>query len=242
MSTRTIKFPAPATLLISQAALIVWGTYLHSPTLNEPGHLAAGISNWCFGRFEIYKVNPPLVRMVAAVPILASARTDWSSFYQGPGARPEFPLGEAFVAANGGRAMWLVALARWACLPFSLLGGWICYRWARELGDRGQGIGNRNAEGGMVSAESRWPTANSGRLAGLLALALWCFCPNILAHGALITPDMGATALAAAACYTFWRWLKQPTWWGTLGSGLVLGLAKCQARLSIRPRMIIPRT
>jgi hypothetical protein len=62
-------------------------------------------------------------------------------------------------------------------------------------------------------------------LAGIVALALWCSCPNILGHGALITPDVGTTALALAACYTFWRWLKEPTWWRTLGSGLVLGLA-----------------
>jgi 4-amino-4-deoxy-L-arabinose transferase-like glycosyltransferase len=29
-----------------------------------------------------------------------------------------------------------------------------------------------------------------------------------------------------AACYTFWNWLKKPTWWNTLASGVVLGVAE----------------
>ena len=95
--------------------------------------------------------------------------------------------------------MWLFTIARWACIPFSLLGGYICFRWAREL---------------------------YGDAAGLVALLLWCFCPNILAHGQLITADAAAAALGVAACYTFWRWLRQPTWWHTLLSGAVLGVAE----------------
>ena len=73
--------------LISSLALtsLVWGDtliergyWLHSPTLNEPGHLVAGLINWQFGRFNVYKVNPPLVRKVAALPVLfAGPKTDW---------------------------------------------------------------------------------------------------------------------------------------------------------------------
>jgi hypothetical protein len=196
----TLVKQVASVLLGLHAVLLARGAWLQSPTLNEPGHLVAGISNWQFGRFDVYKVNPPLVRMAAAVPVLvANAKSNWDGFYEGAGARPEFSLGEDFVAANGERSMWLFTLARWACIPFSLLGGYVCFRWAGELyGDR----------------------------AGLLALALWCFCPNILGHGQLMTPDGGATALAVAACYTFWRWLREPTWWHALGSGAVLGLAE----------------
>ena len=112
--------------------------------------------------------------------------------------------------------MWLMTLARWACIPFGLLGGWICFQWARELGDTGPETADRvQRRGNSIS-----------QLAGLLALALWCFCPNILAHGSLVTPDMGATAMAVAACYAFWRWLKEPTSWGALVGGLVLGAAQ----------------
>lgn len=189
-----------ALLLTIHASLLASEARVHCPTLNEPGHLVAGISNWRFGRFDVYKVNPPLPRMIAALPILAAGcKTDWGVFYEGVGARSEFALGENFVAANEERSVWIFTLARWACVPLSLLGGYVCFHWAREL---------------------------YGLAAGLLALTLWCFCPNMLAHGALITSDSSATALGLAACYTFWRWLRRPTWWHTLISGLVFGLAE----------------
>jgi 4-amino-4-deoxy-L-arabinose transferase-like glycosyltransferase len=179
---------------------LAWMAAVDSPTFNEPAHLVAGLSNWQLGRFNIYSVNPPLVRMVAAVPALLSrARTDWHRFSEEPGARPEFDLAREFIAANGERSLWIITLARWACIPFSVLGAYICFRWARDLYGSG---------------------------AGLLSLTLWCFCPNILAHGHLITSDVAATALGITAGYTFWRWLKQPTWWHTLISGLVLGAAE----------------
>ena len=59
-----------------------------------------------------------------------------------------------------------------------------------------------------------------------MALTLWCFCPNILAHGQLVTPDCGATAVGLTACYCFWRWLKSPGWWLVVASGICLGAAE----------------
>lgn len=59
-----------------------------------------------------------------------------------------------------------------------------------------------------------------------MALALWSFCPNVLGNGSLIMPDLPATALGAAACYTLWRWLKTPTWLWAMSAGAVLGLAE----------------
>src|SRR5436190_758070 len=119
------KFLIVSTLIVIHVGMLSWGAYVHSPTLNEPGQLVAGISNWEFGNRGVYKVNPPLTRMVAAVPVLvAGPKTDWHSFYDWPGSRPEFSLGEDFVAANGERSAWLITLARWACILFSLLGAY----------------------------------------------------------------------------------------------------------------------
>ena len=191
---------AVVVLLTIHSALLAYSAYVHSPTQNEPGHLVAGLSNWKFGRFDVYSVNPPLVRMVAALPVMAvSYEEDWSGFYSGPGTRVEFAMGEDFVAANGERSFFLFMIARWACIPFSWIGAIVCYLWARDL---------------------------YGRPAGVMACAIWCFEPNILAHASLMTPDAHATALGLAACYTFWRWLKQPTWSQAAITGVVLGLAE----------------
>ncbi len=193
-------------LLVIHSGLLAYSAYVHSPTLNEPGHLVAGLSHWKFGRFELYRVNPPLVRMVAALPVMAVGyEEDWSGFYEGPGARPVFPMGEDFVAANGERSFFLFMIARWACIPFSWIGAITCYLWARDL---------------------------YGRPAGVMACVLWCFEPNTLAHASLITADVGGTALGVAACYTFWKWLKNPTWMQALLTGVVLGLAElCKTTL-----------
>jgi 4-amino-4-deoxy-L-arabinose transferase-like glycosyltransferase len=189
---------APAGLLLIHAGLLAYGAAVHSPAIDEVGHMAAGLSHWQLGNFDLYHVNPPLVRSVAAVPVLfAAPKYDWSQYSDAPGARSEFAIGRDFISANGERSFWFFTWARWACIPFSLLGGYICFRWARDLyGD--------------------WP--------GLLALTLWCFEPNILANAQMITPDTGATALGLTAAYLFWKWLKQPGWLLALGAGLALGL------------------
>lgn len=190
---------AVVVLLAFHAAALAFIAVRHSPTWDEPGHLVSGIVQWQFGRSDLYRVNPPLVRMVAAIPVLATGfEADWRHFTDVPGSRPEFVLGKQFVEANGPRTFLLMTAARWFCIPLSVLGGAICFLWAREA---------------------------FGSSAGLLALTLWAFDPNVLAHGALITPDAAAASLGAAAGYTFWRWLSQPRWASALLAGAALGVA-----------------
>jgi len=187
-------------LLLAHGGLLAWSAARHSPAIDEVGHLGAGLSHWHFRRFDLYCVNPPLVRLVACLPLLAAQpQTDWKRYDPTKYGRQEFLVGADFIAANGARALWYFTLARWACLPFSLLGGYVCYRWARDLyGDR----------------------------AGVLALILWSFCPNVLAHAQLITPDVGAASMGVCAAYLYWRWLKAPGWLRAILAGVALGLAE----------------
>lgn len=187
-------------LLATHSVLLAWNAYVHSPVVNEVGHLPAGISHLRFKQFDLYRVNPPLPRMVAALPVLlANPSTDWTHYDTDPTERNETSVDIDFVNANGPRTFFLYALGRWMCIPFSLIGAWTSYRFAGEL---------------------------FGGLAGLAAMGLWCFCPNILGHGSLIMPDVPCAALGVAACYAFWRWLRQPTWALALIAGTVLGLAE----------------
>ena len=79
------------------------------------------------------------------------------------------------------------------------MGGYVCYQWSHDLYGRG---------------------------AGLLSLTVWCFSPNILAHGQLITPDAPANAFGLLSGYCFWRWLKAPSWTFAGLAGLSLGMAE----------------
>lgn len=59
-------------LLLLHGAWLGWSATWQSPTLNEPGQLASGIAHWTFLRFEPACVNPPLIRMMAAIPAIVS--------------------------------------------------------------------------------------------------------------------------------------------------------------------------
>ena len=188
-----------AVMMLINIILLSYSAYVHSPTLNEPGHMVAGISHWKFSRFDLYSVNPPLTRMIAVLPVFcAGYEMDWIDYREGPGARCEMGLGHVFVAKNGVRSFWLFTIARWACIPFSLLGGFCCYLWAKDL---------------------------FGERAGFLALALWCFSPMILGHSALITADIPAASLGVLSCYVFWQWLRSRSWHKSLIVGACLGMA-----------------
>ena len=188
-------------------ALVGWMALRQSPTIDEPGHLAAGIAYWKTGRFDLYAVNPPLAKLAGALPVLALAPNlefleSESMHREQPRVqgrhRPEFSLGRELCNDNGARIFWLTTVARWGCIPFSILGAVCCYRWGSEL---------------------------YGSAAGLFALALWCFFPEVLAHGSLFTADMPAAAMGVLAGYLFWRWLREPRWGNGAAMGFALGLA-----------------
>ncbi|MBS0204381.1 MAG: glycosyltransferase family 39 protein [Planctomycetes bacterium] len=187
-------------LLGVQAGLIAYSATRHSPTHLEPALLAAGVSHWETGRFELYRVNPPLVRMVAALPaVISGCKTDWTRYRDAPGSRSEFEVGEDFVKANASAAMRLFINARWACIPFAWIGSYFAYRWSREM---------------------------YGPFAGLLTLWLWVFEPNLLAHAELITSDSACASLGVACGYWFYRWLQEPNWKHAGFAGVFLGLAQ----------------
>lgn len=187
------------TLLLLHALVLGWSACWQSPTLNEPAHLASGIAIWELGRFDTYRVNPPLIRSVAALPVmLMGCKTNWNQLAYGPGKRCEFSIGMDFIKANGTDSIWQFNVARWICIPFSMLGGWCCYLWGRDLCGRGSGV---------------------------LACVLWCFNPNVLAYGQVITPDVGGASLGLMASYTYWRWLRHPEWRHATYAGIMLGIA-----------------
>lgn len=140
------------------------------------------------------------MRAVATFPILfMSPEPLWGDFNGISDPRPEFVLGAQLVESHPDSWRQYLVAARWTILLFSIVGGLFCYAWATEL---------------------------FGRKSGLMALVLWCFCPNVLAWSAVICTDGAAAALGVGAGYTFWRWLKLPSWPRSLAAGIMLGLVQ----------------
>lgn len=180
-------------LLCIHASLLAWMAVRLAPTIDEPHHLAGGIRIWKDGLFDVDGGNPSLVKALAAAPVvLAGVETDWKNLPD------SLRAGTDLMDANGGRALWLVTLGRLSCLWFSVLGGWLCWRFSRRL---------------------------FGRRGGLLSLAVWCFCPEILAHGPLVTGDMASAVLSLVAIDCFHQWCQRRTFFLAFLTGLTLGVA-----------------
>ncbi len=207
--TRSWKLIAAVVgLLTLHYALAVNSLVLESPTVDEVLHLPAGLTYWQKHTFRLYPHNPPLVKLLAALPLVGDSRISTEPLYQA--AAPfnfwaQVPpnkagFGQQFAEQNASIYFEIFTKAR-LMLPlyFGVLGGLVVFLWSRQL---------------------------YGNLAGLVSLTLWSLCPNILAHGRLITSDVAATSLGAGATYLFWRYLKQPSFRAAALAGSALGIAQ----------------
>jgi 4-amino-4-deoxy-L-arabinose transferase-like glycosyltransferase len=193
--------------LFAQTALTAARTSL---TIDEGLHITSGYSILRTGDFRLIEEHPPLIKALAALPLLSVP--DLAD----PRTLPEWDAraGEADTV-HLVRVMkhWLqpyrpfdrvVFATRVPIMLLSLLLGAVVWRWASDL---------------------------AGRLAGLLALALYAFDPNIVAHSSVAAIDLGAAAFITLAMYALWRVLRRPTRAGVVLAGVTLGLAQA-ARIS----------
>ncbi len=187
-------------LNLSIAAYSIFRDYA---TEREAKQIPAGLSNWRLGSFRFVNETPPLPRMLAASPIFLTGFSDSFLAYVD---RPIYLTGTIqdqissfFAYENASRFVNLVRLARLAGLAWWLLGAWVIFHWSRSL---------------------------YGEAAGYLALALWCFEPNILIYEPLATPDLPASVAILTANYVFLGYLRNPSWERTLVAGLMLGVAQ----------------
>ncbi len=185
-------------LLVVHSILLGVSVFCHSPGLDECGHLPSGYLNWK-GRFDAYRVNPPLVRMVAAVPLLIGEPTDQFNAGVSKGSyRAEYYVGHEFYQKHGRKLLLYLIAGRMLCLPFSLIGMVALHTWAYRMFTK--------------------PTAH-------VAATFWCFSPNIIAHGSMITPDVAATSAGVIVGFALWSWVRDPSWKRTLWLGLAVSFA-----------------
>ena len=194
---------AAVAILTIHYALAASSLVREGPTVDEVVHLPAGVSYWQTGQFKLYHHNPPLVKLIAAIPVVLSDPLTEPIYGRWPGWRGDYPSQSDFAAwflsLNTDRYFEMFTRARLLMPFFSVLAGAAVFLWSRRL---------------------------HGPAGGLLSLTLWCLCPNVLAHARLVTTDIGATAFGVTATYAFWRFLNVPSWKTATASGVLLGLAQ----------------
>ena len=104
-------------ILLAHTLILGYSALIHSPTNGEVPALSSGVYHLSTGRFDLFRVNPPLVRCVATTPLLAfQPKTDWSKHRDTLTGRDEFPIGSDFIRNNAPKSFFYFTIARLACI------------------------------------------------------------------------------------------------------------------------------
>lgn len=170
---------------------------------DETAHIAAGYSYLTQKDYRLNPEHPPLVKDLAALPLLfldLNFPKDHPSWVQ---AEPpqwwlQFDFGTQFLYGSGNDPDKILFWSRLPMILLLLFLGWFLFFWTRKL------FGNQ---------------------AALLALFLFSFSPTFLAHGRLVTTDVGAALGVTLATYFWLKFLKNPSSKNIILAGLIFGTA-----------------
>lgn len=196
MKDKRWVWAAVLALLAVQIVQTVLVVHRESLTFDEGDHMFAGYMMWHSGDFGLNPEHPPLVKLLAAVPLLG--RNLWIPPLQHRDFKVEAYLdGGEWLARNDGASQHMVFEMRLMAGLLAVALSLVVFFAARE-----------------------W----FGTAAGLVAMVLVTFDPNVLAHSALVTTDVGVSMFFLASVYAFYRYVKQPTLQRLLVAGVVAGL------------------
>jgi 4-amino-4-deoxy-L-arabinose transferase-like glycosyltransferase len=189
-----VKMAAVLFLLLLLEFQLLYSVKHESLSFDEGDHIFAGYMSVKHHDFGLNPEHPPLVKMIAALPLLGMNLHEPQ--LQNRNFKTEAYLsGRDFIFQGDHEKV--IFRARMAASIFALLVALLAFLTAREMFGSG---------------------------AGFIALTLIVFEPNFLAHGALVTTDTGAAAALLASIYAFYRYVKSPSWGRVVVLGLAAGV------------------
>ncbi len=196
--SRHIWIPVIVGVLAFHGVGLYWNAQRHSPALLEPAHLISAIYYSETGCAGLYAVNPPLIRLVSAVPF-SNKRFDydWRGVRLSPIRRPAHVVANR-VFSQGDDIRPLLFRSRMVLGAFTIF---------------------------FAAVAVVVTTKEMGRHAGACFFVLVAFCPCFLAHETILSNDLFSAYIAIVATCVFSRWLKSRSWGLLLASGFLLGLA-----------------
>lgn len=184
-------------LAVGYWVMAVSGQIEKSTTFDEIAHLTAGYSYWLADDYRLHPENGVLPQRWAALPLVFGDYRFPSRDQPAWRNANVWEIGDQFFHRLGNplEAMLLRGRAMIALAGAAL--GLVIYAWARSL---------------------------FGPSGGLLALLLYTFCPNMLAHGSLITSDLMLTLMLTVSVWCWWLMLHRPSVFTVLRSAAAMGL------------------
>jgi hypothetical protein len=190
-----LKWAAVVCLGAILAAESIGTARRQSQTWDEAYHMLAGYRYWQGQDFGINSEHPPLEKLLATIP-LVYLRPHVPLVLRGTSKQEGFVTGRQFLYANDADRLLLGCRLAAGLLTLTLA---------------------------LLVFEAAHCMFGSG--VALLALAFTVFEPNILAHGALVTTDVGSACCLFASVYAFFRYVKGPTPWRLLECGFLAGVS-----------------
>lgn len=176
-----------------------------SMTFDEKAHIPASYSYVRYGDMRLNPEHPPLLKDLAGLfllPLNLDFPLDTKEWQTG--VNEQWVLGDLFINCSRPEAACndadtIIFFSRIPITLIAVLLGVVIFLWTKELG---------------------------GTLAGIFAVILYAFDPNVIAHNHYVTTDLGSAAFIFFSFFFFVRFLKQPSGKTILLSGLFLGLAE----------------
>ena len=196
LAKRGYAFAALALLLVLGAELVL-SIRQQSQTWDESVHIFSGYQYWRHRDFGANPEHPPLVKLVAALPLLRLNLKE-TSVVTGPTKTAHGEAAIQFLYRNNSDADAMLFRARMAASVFTYLLAALVFLCGHEMLGRGP---------------------------ALVGLVLLVFEPNILANGALVTTDVAETCFLFASVYAFYRYVKRPSVGRLVTWGVAVGLA-----------------
>jgi len=190
-----------ACLLIFVFLIAVFSMKEDSATMDEVAHLPAGYSYLTQKDMRLNPEHPPLIKDLSALPLLFIKGINFPSEIKDwkEDVNGQWGFGYHFLYHSGNPADQMIFWGRLPMILILVLLGFYIFKWAKEL------FGNK---------------------VGLLSLFLFSFSPTFLAHGRLVTTDVGAAAGIFIATYYFLKSLQNPTKKNIIIGGVAFGLAE----------------
>jgi hypothetical protein len=172
-----------------------------SVTMDEVAHLPAGYSYLTQKDMRLNPEHPPLIKDLAALPLFFIKNINFPSDIRAwkEDINGQWDFGFNFLYQSGNPVDKMIFWARIPMILILVLLGFYIFKWTKEL------FGNK---------------------AALLALFLFSFSPTFLAHGRLVTTDVGAAAGVFIATYYFLRAFQKPSKRHIILSGVSFGVAE----------------
>ncbi len=194
---RSVFVPVAIVLIAYLAAVSLLEMRIQSASSDERVHLPAGVTYLKTGDFRMNPQHPPLVKIIAAAPVMIlHPELDLTHPAWRLESFDQWIFGFNFMYRNDSDR--LLFWGRMPILFLSLLLALFVFIWAREL---------------------------YGYSAGILALFLYCFSPDVIAHSHFITMDLPLSLFFLMTIYFAWKWLKTGRMRDYTLTGISLGCA-----------------